>query len=288
MFNPGHALLLRRRRILAPRNNPGLPRQQTRAVPNGQTIPGTFHSRGISTFLSRTRFGRSHRLFPSTIVPRSFHFRGSSTPTNFAQIQFFHRRSAGLDFPLPRFGRRQGLVTPWLRPINRHAISRPAPFHSPNCCHTLTQRFHCMSTFDPNFIRKVVSEFTPKRPPKFQELLAAKELITELRRKGASYESIADLLTQHCQPASKSAIAMFCHEVLGEPVRSCRRPVRRRMPASSSSKVENKSSPTTRTISGVNRPIPATNTNKVESPAPDSCGPHIAKVELLPPGEKYD
>jgi len=88
-----------------------------------------------------------------------------------------------------------------------------------------------MSTFDPTTVRKAVEEFTPRRPQKFQDLLPAKEVIAELRQKGASYRSIADLLTQHCLPISKTAIAVFCHQVLGETVRPRKRPGRKRSSA---------------------------------------------------------
>src|SRR5579862_5681009 len=84
-----------------------------------------------------------------------------------------------------------------------------------------------MSSFDPAAVRKAVEEFTPRRPQKFQELLPAKDVITELRQKRASYRSIADLLTQHCLPTSKTAIAVFCHQVLGEGVRPRKRLGRR-------------------------------------------------------------
>ncbi|MEI6083142.1 MAG: hypothetical protein WCS70_02450 [Verrucomicrobiota bacterium] len=59
-------------------------------------------------------------------------------------------------------------------------------------------------------------------------MFPAKEVIAELRQKRASYRSIAKLLTKHCLPTSKTAIAMFCHEVLGENVRPYRRSERRR------------------------------------------------------------
>jgi hypothetical protein len=85
-----------------------------------------------------------------------------------------------------------------------------------------------MPSFDPTTIRKAVAEFTPRRPKKFQELVPAKDVIAELRQKRASYRAIAELLTQHCLPTSKTAIAVFCHELLGEIVRPHRRPGRRR------------------------------------------------------------
>src|SRR5215472_6698509 len=85
-----------------------------------------------------------------------------------------------------------------------------------------------MSSFDPAAVRKAVEEFTPPRPQRFQDLLPAKDVITELRQRRASYRSIAELLAQHCLPTSKTAIAMFCHQVLGESVRPRRRPGRKR------------------------------------------------------------
>ena len=73
-----------------------------------------------------------------------------------------------------------------------------------------------MSAFDPNNVRKAVSEFTPRHQQKFENLLPAKDVIVELRQRQASYRAIAELLTQHCLLAGKTAIANFCHEVLGE------------------------------------------------------------------------
>jgi hypothetical protein len=142
-----------------------------------------------------------------------------------------------------------------------------------------------MTTFDPSLIEKVVTEFRPKRPPKFQELLPAKELITELRRKGASYESIAEVLDQHCLTVSKSAIAMFCHQVLGESFRSRRRPAKRRRPAAVLTGIEHRPKPKSN-VAGA--PPPAAHLKGNEDSTARSGGPHIAKVELLPPGEQYD
>src|SRR5882762_1454858 len=90
-----------------------------------------------------------------------------------------------------------------------------------------------MSSFDPATVRKAVEEFTPSRPQRFQDLFPAKDVIAELRQKRASYRAIAELLTKHCLPTSKTAIAVFCHDVLGEIVRPRRRPGRKRTCASS-------------------------------------------------------
>ena len=125
-----------------------------------------------------------------------------------------------------------------------------------------------MSTFDPATIRQAVAEFTPRRPQKFQDLLPAKEVIAELRQKRASFRAIADLLTTHCLPTSKTAVAVFCHEVLNEVVRPYRRPARKRTtapaaPADPASAAEPNTAPPTRTR-----------------------GPRIAQVRMLTPETK--
>src|SRR3990172_12742360 len=91
-----------------------------------------------------------------------------------------------------------------------------------------------MSSFDSHSGRKLVAEFAPRRPQKFQDLLPAKDVIAELRQRRASYRAIAEFLTQHCLPTSKTAIAAFCHQVIGEIVRPRKRPGRKRSPVSAS------------------------------------------------------
>lgn len=140
-----------------------------------------------------------------------------------------------------------------------------------------------MSTFDPTTVRKAVEEFAPRRPQKFQDLLPAKDVIAELRQKGASYRSIADLLTQHCLPISKTSIAAFCHQVLGETVRPRKRPGRKRSPACSSANgvgTVPSASPTSKvTIASE----PSSNLNGDEEPATRGRGPRIAQVRLHKP-----
>ena len=140
-----------------------------------------------------------------------------------------------------------------------------------------------MSSFDPATVRKAVDEFTPRRPEKFQDLLPAKDVITELRQKRASYRAIADLLTQHCLPTSKTAIAVFCHQVLGEIVRPRRRPGRKRPPASVQGNGENKAADST---PGNADDAPAklsTNPNGDETLPERTRGPRIAQVRKLKP-----
>src|SRR2546430_2496041 len=61
----------------------------------------------------------------------------------------------------------------------------------------------------------------------------------------ARYRGIAELLTKHCVATSKTAIAVFCHDVVGEIVRPHRRPARKRPPASVQANGENTASDST-------------------------------------------
>lgn len=137
-----------------------------------------------------------------------------------------------------------------------------------------------MTSFDPASVRQAVAEFTPRRPEKFQDLIPAKEVIAELRQKRASYRAIAELLTQHCLPTSKTAIAVFCHEVLGEIVRPRRRPGRKRpvVPAVSSPEAVQQQPPDTLPTTEL-----PTNGSNEESQQPRTRGPRIAQVRMLKP-----
>lgn len=138
-----------------------------------------------------------------------------------------------------------------------------------------------MSTFNEASVRQAVAEFTPRRPQKFQELSPAKEFIVELRQKRASYRAIAELLTQHCLPISKTAVAAFCHEVLGENVRPKRRPIRKRPTLDVPTNGENGSATT-------HLPAPPTAIEESDSigsdvNAPRPRGPRIAQVRMINP-----
>ena len=140
-----------------------------------------------------------------------------------------------------------------------------------------------MTTFDPVEVRKAVAEFTPRRPQKFHDIIPAKEVIVELRQRGGSYRSIADLLTQHCLPTSKTAVAMFCHQVLGENIRPRKRPARKRPPVSSSASGEE---PVLEPVpAGESGPpaAPVHNSENGESASTRSRGPRIAQIRKLQP-----
>jgi hypothetical protein len=145
------------------------------------------------------------------------------------------------------------------------------------------ESFQFMSTFDPTTVRKAVEEFTPRRPQKFHDLLPAKDVIAELRQRRASYRSIADLLTQHCLPISKTAIAVFCHQVLGETVRPRRRPGRKRPSVSTPANgVETASNPMA-TSEASAAAEPTANSNGDEAQPARVRGPRIAQVRMLKP-----
>lgn len=139
-----------------------------------------------------------------------------------------------------------------------------------------------MSSFDPATVRQAVADFTPRRPQKFQELSPAREVIVELRQKRASYRAIAELLTQHCLPISKTAVAAFCHEVLGEIVRPKRRPNRKRPPAP----VLNNGNGHPPGPSSEPQPVEtdtANDSNPTDTSLARTRGPRIAQVRMLNP-----
>lgn len=140
-----------------------------------------------------------------------------------------------------------------------------------------------MNTFDPVTVRKAVAEFAPRRPQKFQDLVSAREVIVELRQKRASYRSIAELLTEHCLPISKTAIAAYCHEVLGERVRLKRRANVRKQGAIQASPATPLDTPS---------PLPVANGGAEQSGEAKenngsrSRGPRIAQVRMVNQIEK--
>jgi hypothetical protein len=147
-----------------------------------------------------------------------------------------------------------------------------------------------MATFDPAEVRKAVAEFTPRRPQKFQDIIPAKEVIVELRQKNASYRSIADLLTQHCLPTSKTAVAMFCHQVLGENIRPRKRPVRKRPPVSLSPNGGPNAAESVPAGESSPPAEPVHNSENGESAPTRSRGPRIAQIRKFnpTPNEKTD
>lgn len=198
-------------------------------------------------------------------------------------IQIVRRQSAVSNCPRPRTGHGRNLSAS----VDRQRIVRVVASPFPSCRRSVSRfaskPFQPMTSFDPATVRQAVAEFTPLRPQKFQDLLPAKDVIAELRQRRASYRAIAELLTQHCLPTSKTAIAAFCHQVIGEIVRPHRRPTRKRLPSPAG--------PTGRVASSA-QSEPADDHPSQESPADSngngtpqtrSRGPRIAQVRMLKP-----
>jgi hypothetical protein len=133
---------------------------------------------------------------------------------------------------------------------------------------------------DANLIREAAAQFQPRRRPRFQNLQPCRDVIVELREKGASCEAIAELLTRYGVKTSRTMVNEFVH-IMCQPKEGRRRksllktatPVAAPPPATLPAA-------TSKTMPAVIEPI---------SSAPvKTRGPHIAKVELLKPGEHYD
>src|SRR5208283_1187693 len=69
---------------------------------------------------------------------------------------------------------------------------------------------------------EAVRAYTPIVPRKWHKLLTLKLGIAELRRRGASYQAITEILRAADVPVSRTTVARFCREVLGLKPRSCR------------------------------------------------------------------
>jgi hypothetical protein len=185
--------------------------------------------------------------------------------------------------PRPRTGHGRNLsaTVDWQRIIR--TVASPYPSCRQSISRFTSESFQPMSSFDPATVRQAVAEFTPLRPQKFQDLIPAKEVIIELRQRRASYRAIAVLLTQHCLPTSKTAIATFCHQILGEIVRPHRRPGRKRTPSPAEPNGRMSLPAQSETIDAHPPQEPPADANGAENPQTRSRGPRIAQVRMLKP-----
>jgi hypothetical protein len=93
------------------------------------------------------------------------------------------------------------------------------------------------------------------------------------------------LLTQHCLPISKTAVAAFCHEILAEVVRPRRRPNRKRALTLTPTHDATPRPQTTEPPS-VLKSHEAASTgdgNGADASSPRVRGPRIAQVRMLNP-----
>jgi hypothetical protein len=136
--------------------------------------------------------------------------------------------------------------------------------------------------------RDAATQFTRDASPRASRLLSVKDDIVALRKKGASFRTIGELLTQNGIAASDTCVMRFCHSQLGE------KPVRggKRKPSAAS-----KPAPTANGNTAPRAPMSeaaqAVLLDNLLSAVPSSLapkltgenGPRIAKIEFAKPGE---
>jgi hypothetical protein len=137
--------------------------------------------------------------------------------------------------------------------------------------------------------RHAASQYTRTAKSRASGLLALKEDIAALRKRGVSYSAISVLLTQSGIKVSATCVINFCHRTLKD---------RRRKPSATSRATPDANLNTARksapnaTAKAALPAMPATTFDALpvptESAPVKTRGPHIAKVEMLPPGEQYD
>ena len=140
-----------------------------------------------------------------------------------------------------------------------------------------------------NRFRHAASQYARTVKSRASRLLALKEDIAALRKRGGSYRAISELLTQSGITTSDTCVMNFCHRILME--RRHKPFVARRAKSDANHPAARTAAPNATNYAA----LPATSATVVdavpvptESAAVKTRGPHIAKVELLPPGERYD
>ena len=140
-----------------------------------------------------------------------------------------------------------------------------------------------------NRFRHAASQYARTTKSRASRLLALKEDIAALRKRGVSYRAISELLTQSGITTSDTCVMNFCHRILME--RRHKPFVARRGRPDANHPTVGKAAPK----AAVKVALPATPATAVGAlPGPNESapvkirGPHIAKVELLPPGKQYD
>ena len=169
------------------------------------------------------------------------------------------------------------------------------------CCVTVALAIHQLVASAINFImnkivispdalnrfRLAASQVARGVAPRVSRWLILKDDIAALRKRGFSYRAISELLSQNGISASPPGLMRFCQSVLKEK-RSHKLSAKRRAPIMLASSKSAPIAPAKATLP----PAPATTSKPTTVPAETSAfasrGPRIAKVEMLPPGEKYE
>lgn len=139
-----------------------------------------------------------------------------------------------------------------------------------------------------NRFRDAATRFTRDASPRASRLLAVKDDIATLRKKGASFRTIGELLTQNGIAASDTCVMRFCQHVLGEkPVRNTKRKsIVASKPAPAANGRATPPAPLTKAAQAVllDNLLSAVPAN-VSSKPTDETGPRIARIEFAKPGE---
>jgi hypothetical protein len=136
--------------------------------------------------------------------------------------------------------------------------------------------------------RDAATKFTRDASPRASRLLAVKDDVAALRKKGASFRTIGELLTQNGIAASDTCVMRFCHNQLGEkPTRS----VKRKLPAAPkpAPAANGKTAPLApmteaAQVGLLDDLLSAVPANLSPKPAGEN-GPRIARIEFAKPGE---
>ncbi len=135
-----------------------------------------------------------------------------------------------------------------------------------------------MPVTDPNLIRQAAAQFEPRRRPRYGNLQPCREVIIELREKGASCEAIAELLNRYGVKTSRTMVNEFL-QIL-KPSKS----FRRKKAGLSSAAQPLAPHPPAPVPSLISPAKSQTNANGAAKPR----GPHIARVEFMKHGEQHD
>jgi hypothetical protein len=131
--------------------------------------------------------------------------------------------------------------------------------------------------------RIAASQYKPTKS-RASRLLPLKEEIAALRKRGISCRAISELLNQNGITASDTCVTNFCHRVLNE--RFIRKSSAKRRASPHSKQNPSPTAEAKITLPITMAPFGKPSVAPAEVASFTTCGPRIAKVEQLPPGEK--
>lgn len=136
--------------------------------------------------------------------------------------------------------------------------------------------------------RNAATQFTRDAAPRASRLLSVKDDIAALRKKGASFRTIGELLTQNGIAASDTCVMRFCHSQLGEkPMRNGKR---KSSATLKPAPVANAKTALPAPLSELAQAVLLDNLFSAVPPnlspkSPPEGGPRIARIEFAKPGE---